>query len=711
MLVVDLSGSVAGAFCARLLALRGERVVAAAPLAVGDEWVDRYLRADIESFTGTDAELSELIRRADVLLTGSGADPTPGSPNPRALNPEAVEVAVSCFGSEGPYADFASGPRVAWAAGGYLAITGLPEREPLPGPEHLPAYASGYAAAAAVEVGLLLRRRGHVAPRLDISTMEVMATAHQTTFSMFGAAGAIQRRHRHPQPHHPLDLLECADGWVSLAVVTPEQFDAFATAIGDPELLLDERFADGRSRHANADAFDARVQAWFRARGADETAALLQQHQVPAVALTDPLSVLDDPQLAARGYWQSLAVGSRTGRMPGDPIRVHPAAPAPATAAARSRREPSDPPLAGTLVVDLTDFWAGPLATRTLADLGARVVRIERPGARSFPHPAAAFVDWSLHRGKLSLAANLKTEDGRRVARALARKADVLVENYRPGVVEKFGLAHEQVAADNPGLVYVSLSGFGQDGPRAEWASFGPMLEAASSLQARTHYEDGIPLQLGHSLPDPVGGFAGAFAALHCLRAREATGRGAHVDLSQLEAYAALCGEDILRASVEGRWRRAPRRGRLLRCRGDDAWVAVDAEPGACLAALAGALGCDASAESVESALAERDKFEVAEIARGLGLPAFPVLDAADLAGDPHLLARGYLLDLELGGIAARMPTTPIRAGAGGPDIARRAPRAGQDSERILREILGEPSERIAELFASGAIAAASEAG
>ena len=326
---------------------------------------------------------------------------------------------------------------------------------------------------------------------------------------------------------------------------------------------------------------------------------MLQAAHVPAVSLTSPATVLDDPQLAHRGFWQQWSDGRRSGRAPGDPIHVQetPCPPTPLTEGELA--------LSGTLVVDLTDFWAGPMATRLLADLGATVVRVERPGSRHHAHPAGPFVDWKMHRGKQSLAVDLRAEAGREVVRDLARRADVLVENFRPGVMARLGLAYGDVAARNPGVVYLSLSGFGQDGPHASWASFGPLLEAASSMQARTAYDDGVPLQLGHSLPDPVGGFAGLFAVLNRLRARATTGGGAHLDISQLEAYTAMCGEDILQASVEGGWSPHPSRGRLLRCRGEDAWVALEAN------------------DDQVAALAEQapraDKFEVAAAGKGPG--------------------------------------------------------------------------------------------
>jgi len=318
------------------------------------------------------------------------------------------------------------------------------------------------------------------------------------------------------------------------------------------------------------------------------------------------------------------------------------------------------------------------------------VVRVERPGSRRHTQPGGPFVDWEMNRGKRSLAVDLAADAGREIVRELVRQADVLVENFRPGVLARFGLSHIDAATLNPNIIYVSLSGFGQDGPRASWASFGPLLEAASSLQARTACEDGIPLQLGHSLPDPVGGYAGLFAVLNQLRARATTGGGAHVDISQLEAYAAICGEDILRASVEREWSPLTKRGGLLRCRGDDAWVALDATD-------------EQAAPLVEQA-ARLDKHEVAALARAQGFPAFAVFDAADLATDAHMYERGFLVDVDLDGMTARMPSLPMRSQSTLACIASRSPLAGEHTVEILQQMLGYPQAHIETLLAAEVI-------
>ena len=160
----------------------------------------------------------------------------------------------------------------------------------------------------------------------------------------------------------------------------------------------------------------------------------------------------------------------------------------------------------------------------------------------------------------------MTTEEGQEVARRLVAAADVVVENNRPGVMDGFGLGPGELCASNPRLVYISLSGYGSTGPWADRRSYGPAIEAASSVEGRTGYQGGEPLRLGHPLPDGVGGLAGAYATLRGLRERETSGLGGWFDISQLETYVAISGEDFVEGRPVPRIGNQSRRGRVRVC-------------------------------------------------------------------------------------------------------------------------------------------------
>jgi CoA:oxalate CoA-transferase len=315
---------------------------------------------------------------------------------------------------------------------------------------------------------------------------------------------------------------------------------------------------------------------------------------------------------------------------------------------------------------------------------------------------------WKMNRHKQSVVLDLESAAGRTAARQLALSADVLVENYRPGVAGKLGLAAAELCTANPALVYVSLSGFGAGGPWKDRRSYGPNIEAASSILARTGYRDGGPTRLGHALPDGIGGLAGALAALHGLRERDARGFGGWYDISQLETYAALSGEEILVASQSGapspplgnRSRHGAIQG-VFPCRGTDQWIVVRLADEADLArfievtgltSLRDAASSPRNDEAIESAIAAysagRDRFDLARELQQAGLEAFPVLTPPELLADPHLGERGFFQTVRLDGQGSLMPGHPYRADPPLADCEAAAPRFGEHTALVMDRLL-----------------------
>ena len=256
-------------------------------------------------------------------------------------------------------------------------------------------------------------------------------------------------------------------------------------------------------------------------------------------------------------------------------------------------------------MLDFSHVLAGPFCTRLLADLGAEVVRVE-----STRHPDAPWksaLDPStgrdvsyvvVSRSKQSVAIDLKTPDGRALAERLATVADVLTENFSAGVMERLGLDYSRLRALNPRLVYVSMSGYGHDGPRRDWTSMNTNLQAYSGLMMVTGREGEPPTAISNSWMDYVGGLHAAFAVVEALAARAESGAGRLIDLAQFECGVATIGPLLLASAVNHA--APPRAGnRSARgapqgcypCAGEDAWCAVNVETDAQWAALLEALG------------------------------------------------------------------------------------------------------------------------
>jgi crotonobetainyl-CoA:carnitine CoA-transferase CaiB-like acyl-CoA transferase len=722
--VVDLSCDVDGRFAAKLLAMSGMTVVRPvqstrpSPRGEGPGFLDIYLDAykQMVSSSSVDDTVS-LVAGEDVVFSTFDRGRFAGLSSESvvaALPRTCVHITTSTFGKTGPYAKFRGGSLAAWAAGGYLAITGEPDREPLIGPENLCGYIGGYTAAIAAEAALQHRRRTGEGARVDISTMESMLSVHQSTFSRL-ALGIVRQRTGRYTETYPLVVRPCRDGHVSLGVVTDSEFDRFAMAIERPDLITDERYRDKDARWDHRDALDEEIDGFLRNHDAGEVVDILRSNGVAAAKVAGPPDVLYNPQLEYRRFWDLAGGALHTARMPGNPIPA-------ATRFPVNERHHDDVaspppqsdalPLAGVVVLDFTAFWAGPSATRWLADLGADVIWIERPHSRVDANTRTSdtlalvmhLFHLKMNRNKRSMLLDLADPTDRGIAHRLAGAADVLVENSRPGVMDRFGLGPSELCRLNPNLVYVSLSGFGSTGPWSERRSYGPTIEAASSIEARTGYPGEEPLRLGHTLPDGAAGLAGALAALRGLRERAESGMGGWFDISQLEVYTAMSGEDLLAASSGkpllriGNISRSGAIQGVFPCRGDDKWIAIRLEDRSELERFAEVVGVPALrqlaatspmddravAALISSYTALHDGRDMTSGLQGAGLEVFPVLEPPELVTDPHLGQRRFFVEVPLDGKSVRLPGSPLHSDHHLVRPTGPAPRFGQHTDEVL---------------------------
>jgi crotonobetainyl-CoA:carnitine CoA-transferase CaiB-like acyl-CoA transferase len=247
------------------------------------------------------------------------------------------------------------------------------------------------------------------------------------------------------------------------------------------------------------------------------------------------------------------------------------------------------PPLAGVRVLDFTHVLAGPFCTRLLADLGADVVRVESRRHPDHPWPSTFVSDDGRHasylntnRSKRSIAIDLKKEAGQRIAARLAAVADVVIENFSAGVMDRLNLGYDRLQATNPKLIYVRMSGYGHSGPRRDWTSMNMNLQGYSGLMMVSGAEGDPPTAISNSWNDYIGGLHACFAILQAIDKREADGRGNLIDLSQFECSAAIIGSLLLASAVDGKAtarlgnrsdRFAPQG--VYPCNGTDDWCAV----------------------------------------------------------------------------------------------------------------------------------------
>jgi crotonobetainyl-CoA:carnitine CoA-transferase CaiB-like acyl-CoA transferase len=400
----------------------------------------------------------------------------------------------------------------------------------------------------------------------------------------------------------------------------------------------------------------------------------------------------------------------------------------------------SEGALAGLFVVDLTWSWAGPLATRVLADLGAEVVKVEgvtRPDWTRFlyyadntpgpiPWEAGGFFH-DLNRNKKGIAIDLATARGRDLLLELIARADVFVESFTPRVKAAWGIEYGELRRRNPGLVMASLSGFGQQGPFRDYLAFGPTMEAMSGITALGGEPNGPCERVGVMYGDPIMGLAAAAAILDALYEREQSGEGQYVDVAGTESCMALIGEAFVYASVHGE--DPPRDGGreddalfsgCFPCAGEDEWIAVSCHSPRELALLADTLGlppgfaAPTHTAGRQATVCERTSawsgVELERVLQTRGIAALRVASSADLVADNHLATRAFHLRLPHPVVGERTITGTAFASSGleRPRTALRpAPAYGGDAVSVLGERLGLTEREIGEVVEAGVVALA----
>ena len=391
----------------------------------------------------------------------------------------------------------------------------------------------------------------------------------------------------------------------------------------------------------------------------------------------------------------------------------------------------------GVRVLDLSRMLAGPYGSMLLADMGAEVIKIEEPdggdpmrvmGPPFLPEGESAYF-LSINRNKKSLALDLTTPAGREVFLDLAAQTDVVWENFRPGVMERLGLAYATLAGVNPGLILCSISAYGQDGPYRDWPAFDLALQAMGGAMSLTGEEGGRPVRMGLPMGDLAGGMFGAFAVAGALFRRSRTGQGAHVDLSLLD-----CQVSLLTYIAQYFWADGRVPGRMgsghasvvpyqaLATRDGHLIVAVFAEKfwaGFCRALGRSEWEADARFASNRQRLAHRDvlmplvetvfRERTTEdwLARlhAAGVPAAPILTVDRVLADPQVRHRRMVVDVEHPRHGT-LPTlgTPIKVDGATDLPVTAAPGLGQHTDALLTGLLKYPAERLAALRRDGVV-------
>lgn len=764
--VLDLCDSVAGNFCARLFADQGASVVLAEPPGgarlrqlgpfgppgpdghPGESYLFHHVNTGKQVLRlPPGPDLTDLAAQADVVVTdeATGLSWLPGP----AARP--VICQITPFGASDEWAGHPAGELIYQAISGTMYENGRPGQPPLYGVGHRASYAAGVVGyLQAVAVLLSGSPASHVA---DVSIAEVAASLAFNRITQYSYNGSVLGRDARETQR---TIVRTADGWLG-AFVDDRRWASTCRSLGLDDLIGDPRWSTLAARADHWADFERELEARTRTRSADELVAAGQQAKAVISRSVRLTELWDFPQLRTRQWWPPRTDGepprlgpmfrfSRTPQQhrPGPAVaaaasagavragwrRRHEVAPRAAARPSRTAGEPGRP-LDGVRIIDLTSAWAGPMATRVLAALGADVIKVEGPARlddwRGSPaggppdrYPGFDPGDRPYDRhfqfntqnhDKRSLVLDLKRGEGRAVALRLIGGADVVMANFSVGTLDRMGLGWAEVSRVAPAAILVEMPAYGQGGPISSYVAYGPSMELMCGMAGTIGYGDGKPVTTGPAYLDPMGGLHGAAAVVTALVARERDGTGQHVEVAQTEAAMHWIGELIIAATVSGRdpepdGNRIPAAAPhdAYPCRGHDEWIALAAYDDDQFRRLTAALdlGAPAAGPRFASRPARQahaaeldvlitartrawDKEALAARLRAAGVPASAVLNARDLHASEFLRRRGLVADVQHPAAGRhRQQGLPLHISGFDLTIRRAAPRFGEHNREIL---------------------------
>jgi crotonobetainyl-CoA:carnitine CoA-transferase CaiB-like acyl-CoA transferase len=603
--VVDISTSVAGAWCSRLLADFGADVIMVeaprghplrqlAPYtADGSSIPGRYFLANKQSIAldlGTEREhFLSLLQAADVLI----ASATPAQLAAWQLTyaalkqPFLIMAHLTPHGMTGALAEVRGNDLTAAARSGWASINGTADREPLQPSAWQASYSTGVAAYSAILAALQHRQLTHVGQELDIAEVEVMLSNFAPAFLRSQYNGQKQwRRAEFDLMSGPVPV---ADGYFALTISRAHFWTQAMQLLGLPDLADDPRWHTNWYRQQHKDEYLERVATAMQTWQKQALFEALAARRVVAGPVLTMAELLHNPHLRARHFWTQVdgvdypgapfqmsatpwqlqrrapQVGEHS-RSVANRVMAKPSPPSAGDGIGTPRAPRHDAPLTGVRGLVLTQAWAGTYCTELLGMLGADIIQVEVTkrldswrGTYDAPMPAAlqhvptAQHAWncnplynSVNLNKRCVTLDLQTPAGLAVFKRLLPHADFVAENFTPRVLGSLGIDYDVMQAIKPDIILCSLSAYGHEGPWSHVPGIGGTIEPTAGMSALLGYQDGPPLNSGQMYPDAVAGLYACAALLTALQHRQRTGEGQYIDLSMQEANLTFVGDAAL---------------------------------------------------------------------------------------------------------------------------------------------------------------------
>ncbi|MCK9520575.1 MAG: CoA transferase, partial [Dehalococcoidia bacterium] len=704
----------------------------------------------------------DLAAAADILLEDwPAADPPLSAEMLQRAAPGLVRVSVTPVGLGAPHQLLAT-DLIANALSGSAAVTGAPGTPPLTGWGNQTHHTVGLYAAICALASLRVARATGRSQHVDLSAHEALISCtEQLLMEWFfpGVWGAAQTKAPRQGALHwtgAYDVFPGKNGQGAMVSLVLRFMDAILPWLVEDgaaqELDNKERFPDIIAVVKNFPYAMQVTREWVATKDPVDLFFEAQRRNLSWGVVLDVPGAVRTPQVAAREWFQDVDVpGVGPVPMPGRAIRTdadagHPQPPRrieihdlswEPRPAAKAEVEGVTPslPLTGVRVADFTHVLAGPFGTRVLADLGADVIKIgtslRAGGANSPNHPY--YVCWN--RNKRSINISMSTEKGRQLARRLAGESDVIIENFKAGVLARWGLDRASLADDYPGVSVISMNGMGKTGPWKDFLTYAPTIHALVGLTYLTNPPGRHDLGYGFSLTDHLSGLAGALATVEAVEHRQRTGRGLDIDLSQYELGLAIMGPTHIDHLVNGTLHEpignrhpfgmfAPHG--IYRAKGDDHWVAIAVRGDEQFRAFCDVmerpeLVSDPRFATHDARLANQDeldrviedwtkgcdRYEVMGRCQARGVAAGAVQDAEDLTRrDENLAALRFFGTATPVGNWGEYPVDRFPAHFNGerPPHYEGVHQLGEDTFDVLSVVLGLSDDEIAELMAEGVL-------
>ena len=779
LLVVDIGGTIATGYAAKLYADYGARVVNVEPengfatrqvgpfLSNGDSALHGYLHANKEHVVEANSLLDHpAIAAADLVLLDPNTLPSPLSVEDFNTN----VCAISWFGLNGPYAKYQATDQAIYALIGLMQGVGKPGEPPIIQTGYHGQILGGVSAFNG-SLGYLFGQRDKTSAfLLDASILEAnLCLTELGAIASFNDMPLPQRMGINRfAPTYPLGIWPCKDGWLGVTVLNPGQWLAFCELLGLPDLAVNPEYQSSMARLNAAHIIEPRILEALSNKSAEDLFYKGQDQRIPLARVPTMAELFSVDQYKERQVFSEFKSDGIQFEGPSCPFRLMETPPKMGGEVSRlgadnalwdhgtwqdfgpnksgcsssiDKTSPPPAPLEGVTIVDLSMGWAGPLATRNLADLGAKVIKVESCTRFDWFRSWEASQEWIdnngaekahnfiyVNRQKLGVTIDFESKSGRDLLLELVKGADAVVDNYPTGVLEKLNLDYHVMRKVKPDIVMLSMPAFGRTGPWAKFRAYGSTVEQAAGLPHLQGEEADPPTMLHVAFGDAVSGLYGTAALLTALRHKKKTGVGQFVDLSQAECMLPHAIHGILCQSVNGH---APARQgnhasdyfvhQVFPCKGRDQWILIQIKSEAEWESVMDMIPTLRSFSYLEP-MERRAKFIEIEAVIGewtsigsakdlmaalqaVCVPAAILNDVADLMEDPHLVSRGYMQFLSREFVGEQPhPSAPWRFGDAPIRISSSAPTLGQHNQDILGGLLGLSNGQIASLSRDGII-------